>query len=456
MSILFKMNCRQLIYLSALLLILLSCSRDSSESYQTAIIKGNITIDQNLDPSGDFSGIRLLTTSRNELGVTDTLFIATTDSSGFFEGTATFQESDIYPMLVSRNANVLGIINMIFADGDTVRISGQIPNISETVTIESRENEVYRTLERVDNSFDRVVNFINAGYFSADSVGIELEKWSDIYWEVYETYPKTYAGKVAAENSISLLRTWNDTLMVNRADQIIRELGRIEPATLNTIVEYHAEISGLDNAIAKLNEYKGLTNSKTQILDIDVQKIELLFDSSRTKEANRLLDQFKSTYSNNQLAMQWAENISYDLEFLAPGYPFPNFDFVTLSGDSITNRSLRGKPYLLEITRFDNFLYQQQFDRTVSIYQIYQNFDLEIITVPLATTEVTLQAFFSERSQLWNIIQPNSFDPDEIVALLNINRLPTRFLVDREGNIIRRYVGNEYDDVVRGLQQITN
>ena len=450
------MKCRQLLYQTVLIFALLSCSRESPDPIQKAIVKGNITVDRNLDPSGDFSGIRLLTTSRNEIGVTDTLFFAVTDSIGDFEATATFSESDIYPMLVSRNANILGIINMIFADGDTVRISGQIPNISETVTIDSRENEVYRTLERVDNSFDRVVSFINAGYFTADSVGLELEKWSDIYWEVYETYPKTYAGKVAAENSISLLRTWNDSLMVSRADEIMRESGKIEPATLNTVVEYFAEFSGLDHAIAKLDEYKNITDSRSQVLDIEVQKIELLFDSSRTREANRLLDQFKTTYSDNQLAMQWAENISYDLEFLAPGYPFPRFEFVKLTGDSLSNRSLRGKPFLLEITRFDNFLYQQQFDRTVSIYQIYQNFDLEIITVPLATTEVTLQAFFSERSQLWNVIQPGSFDPDELITLLNINRLPTRFLVDREGDIIRRYVGNEYDDVVRGLQLITN
>jgi len=450
------MNCRILIYLPILIITLFSCSRESVEPNQTAIIKGNISVDSNLDPSGDYSGITLLTTFRNELGVTDTLFFAVTDSIGNFEGNASFIESDLYPMLISRNSNILGIINLIFADGDTVQISGQIPNISESVTIYSRENEVYRTLERVDNNFDRIVNFINAGYFSADSIGIELEKWSDLYWELFESYPSSYAGKLAAENSITLLRSWNDTLMVNRANEIIQRVGRMDPLTLNTVVEYYAENTGLNRAIEKLDEYKGLTNSNTQKLDIEIQKIELLFDSSRTKEANQLLEQFKSAYSNNEFAMQWAENISYDLEFLAPGYPFPNFSFITLSGDSVSNSSLIGKPYLLEITRFDNFIYQQQFDRTVSIYQIYQNFDLEIITVPIATTEVTLQAFFSERSLLWNVVQPNTFDPDELVTILNINRLPTRFLVDRNGNIIRRYIGTEYDDVVRGLQQITN
>lgn len=450
------MNFRFIIYLPIICLFLFSCSREATDQKKTATISGKITVDSSLDTSGDFSGIRLLATARNEFGTTDTLFFAITDSTGDFEGVATFSESDIYPMLVSRSSNVLGIINMIFADGDTIRVTGQIPNISETATIDSKENEVYKTFERVDNSFDRVVNFINAGYFSADSVGIELEKWSDIYWEVYESFPDTYAGKLAAENSISLLRTWNDTLMVERANEIIEKIGRILPSTLHTVVEYSAESGGLDHAINKLDQYRSLTKTRNQLLDIDVQKIELLFDSSKTVEANRLLDQFKSEYSDNPMAMQWAENITYDLEFLAPGNPFPNFSFSTVTGDSISNRSLQGKPYLIEITRFDNFLYQQQFDRTVSIYQIYQNFDLEIVTVPLATTEVTLQAFFTERSLLWNVVQPNSFDAEEIVSLLNINRLPTRFLIDREGNIIRRYIGNEYDDVVRGLQQITN
>jgi len=423
---------------------------------QNAFITGNITLDSNLDPSSDNSGIRLLTTVRNEFGSTDTLFTAVTDSLGNFEGVAQFSESEIYPMLVSRNSNVIGIVNMIFADQDTIRITGQIPNISQSITIDSRENEIYKTFERVDNSFGRVLNYINAGYFSSDSVGIELEKWSDIYWEVFETYPDTYAGKLSAENSITLLRTWNDTLMVNRADETFERVGRFQPSTLHSVIAYYAEVGGVENAVSKLDEYRGLTDSRSQLLNIDVKKIEILFDSSRTMEANRLLDQFKEDYSENPQAMQWAEDTTYDLEFLAPGNPFPNFQLYTVSGDSISNRSLQGKPYLLEITRFDNYIYQQQFDRTVSIFQIYQNFDLEIVTIPIATSEVTLRAFFSERSLLWNIVQPNSFDEEEIVSLLNVNRLPTRFLIDRDGNIISRYIGNEYDDVVRGLQQITN
>ncbi|MEX0944268.1 MAG: TlpA disulfide reductase family protein [Balneolaceae bacterium] len=450
------MNFKTSILLLFSMLFLFSCSRKETEINNTAFVTGKITVDPEIDASSDYSGIRLYSTSQLDSGVADTLFIAETDASGEFSGLAIFPENDIYPMLVSRNQNIFGVLNMIFANNDTIRINGQIPDINNTVEIESYENEIYKTFERVDRGFNRVANFINAGMISADSIGIEIEKWSDIYWEVYDTYPGTFAGKVSAETSISILRGWNDSLMVDRSGILLDDIGRIMPSTLQLIVEYYAESEGLDRAINELNKIKETTDSKPQILDIDIQKIELLYDSSRTREANNLLEVFKSNYSKNPSAMDWAENISYDLEFLTPGYPFPEFRFKTIDGDSLDNQSLLGKPFLIEITRFENLLYQQQFDRTISIHQIYQNFDLEIITVPVNTNNITLQAFFEERSLLWDIIDPTSFDSEELLNLLNISSVPTRFLVDREGMIVRRYVGNEYDDVVRGLQQIIN
>ncbi len=110
---------------------------------------------------------------------------------------------------------------------------------------------------------------------------------------------------------------------------------------------------------------------------------------------------------------------------------------------------------MLEITRFDNALYQDQYDRTVAIYQIYRNFDLEIITVPVSVSDVMFSAFFEERNRLWSFVRPNSFDTEALVERLNLNRVPTRFLVDSDGTIIGRYIGTEYDNILDGLQRIT-
>ena len=66
-----------------------------------------------------------------------------------------------------------------------------------------------------------------------------------------------------------------------------------------------------------------------------------------------------------------------------------------------------------------------------------------------------MDAFFEERSQFWKVVEPNSFSSDSLVETLNLNRIPTRFLVNSDGTIIGRYIGTEYDDIVRGLQRIT-
>lgn len=445
----------QKLVLLLLAITVFSCSGENENEENSTIVKGTITVDPALDDTEDYSGIEILASIRSSAEDSDTLFYAVTDSTGNFSGTATFPERDLYPLLISRNNNAFGIANVVLADGDTVNIQGQLPDINQTIEIQSRENEVLEVFQRVERNFARVAQFINAGAFSADSVRIEINKWSDIYWDLYEKYPQTYGARLAGETSVSMLNGFNDSLMVSRSQQLLQDYNKFLPSTRTTLLEYYAETEGLDRALSFIEELKAKAETQADEIDLEMQRIELLFDSSQTVQVTQVLDQFKETYSENEAAMDWAEDISYDLEFLAPGYPFPNISFQLLNGDSLSTRDLMGSPFLIEITRFDNVLYQQQFSRTVAIHQIYKNFDLEIVTIPLATTEVTLNAFFEERRQLWKVAQPNSFDADSLIERLNLNRLPTRFLVDSNGNIIQRYVGEEYDDIVRGLQQIT-
>lgn len=445
----------QRLVLLFLVIIVFSCSKETDSEKYSTIVRGKITVDPELDNTGDYSGIEIIASIRASADESDTLFYAVTDSMGQFSGTATFPEKDLYPLLITRNNNTFGIANVVFAKDDTVQIQGQLPDIEQTIEIESNENQVLDVFRRVERNFARVAQFINAGAFSADSVRIEINKWSDIYWDVYKKYPQTYGAKLAGETAVSMLSGFNDSLMVTRSNQLLQDYNEILPGTRTTLLEYYAETDGLDRALSFIEELKQKVPDEEDKIELEMERVELLYDSSQTVKANQVLDQFKETYAEHETAMEWADDISYDLEFLAPGSPFPNIAFRLTNGDSLNTQDLVGRPYLLEITRFDNSLYQQQFSRTVAIHQIYRNFELEIITIPLATTDITLEAFFNERSQLWNVAKPNSFDTEQLIEQLNLNRLPTRFLVDSDGNIIRRYVGEEYDDIVRGLQQIT-
>jgi hypothetical protein len=435
--------------------LIAACSRESKDERLTTHIHGQVTVDQDLDDSGDHSGIELLVAFHNPDGeARDTIFHAVTDSDGYFSGTARFTERDIYPVVISRNRNTFGVQNMIFADGDTITFNAEIPNVAGTATISSKENDVYRTLERVERNFNRVAQFINAGAISPDSIEIELAKWSDIYWEVHENYPGTYASMMAGNTSVSLASGWNDSLMIERMEKLLEKESHLRSSSRSALIDYYAEVGGVDEVLRFLERLERRADTENNRMNVQIDRIEFLYDSSRTMEANRYLDEFRNYYADNRAAMEWADGVRYDLEFLSPGSEFPSFQFLTIDGDTISNESLEGRPYLIEITRLENPLYQQQFDRTVAINQIYNTFGLEIITVSLTTNQVIFNAFFEDRGVMWNIVQPGSFDADEVIQLLNVNQVPTRFLVNDRGELIRRYVGNEYDEVVRGLQQM--
>lgn len=441
--------------LTVLTFLVYSCAEEP-EDVKSAFISGTVTVDEDLDPSGDYSGIHLFIPAPNRMsGERDTLFHAVTDSLGEFSGSAEMDKKEIYTMIVSRNRNTFGAINLVLADGDSITFQAKLPNVNESTEVTSRENDVLQTFNRVDRSFARVAQYIRSGAMSVDSVSIELNKWSDIYWEIYENNPGTYAAQLAGETSLSILSGMNDSLMIEKANIVLDDYKRLLPNTKQLLLNYHANEQGLDGALTFLDRLFRVAPDKSELISLEIDRIELLYDSSQTNQANQHLTRFKDQFSDDSLAMEWAKNVSYDLEFLAPGSPFPPFEFQTVFGDSISTETLQGKPFLIEVTRLDNQMYQEQYDRTIAIYQIYRNFGLEIITVPLGATPVMFEAFFDERDILWNFAQPYTFDNEEVIELLNINRLPTRFLVNRDGTIIRRYVGNEYQDVVRGLQQIT-
>lgn len=450
-----KSNILLFFSLCAVILLVAACA-EKSDDKKTTYISGTITVDQELDRSNDYSGIHLYVPAPNRMAAEkDTLFHAVTDSTGSFSGIAEIDRKDIFSLIVSRNQNTFGVVNMVFADGDSITFNAELPNVQNSATVSSNENDVYNTFNRVDRNFSRVAQFISAGAITGDSIRVEINKWSDIYWELYEENPGTYAAQLAGETSLSMLQGVNDSLMLARTERVLDDYNKLLPSTKQVLLNYKANEGGLDNALSFLDRLRTIAPYQEEKISVEIERIELLFDSSRTEEATNYLMSFKEQFSSDSIAMDWAESIRFDLEYLSPGAPFPSFEYVSVTGDTISSYTLENKPFLIEITRLDNQMYQQQYDRTIAIYQIYRNFGLEIVTVPLGATPVMFEAFFEERDMFWNFIQPNSFDSDDLIEQLNINRLPTRFLVNSDGTIIRRYVGNEYQDVVRGLQQLT-
>ncbi len=442
-------------WLLSVALVVLNCS--SEPERKQALISGTITVADSVDSTNDYSGIELLITHRSDQeNPLDTLFIAQTDSTGAFNGEIGFPRQGIYPLIVSRNGNALFGSQLILADNDTLRITGELPDLRQNFTVDSREQRAMETFNRVDRGYNRLVAFINAGQVADSLIAGEIEKWSNIYWEVYEKHPGTLASKLAARQSVSVLRNFDDQLMFDRLDQALEDDEFIIGFASGMGKEYVAETQGVDAAIEYLDSLKTLTSSDQVIRNLTREQIAFYYDSARVDDAKEMLAAFEKEYAEDEEAMEWAKNIGYDLAYLAPGYRVPDFMFVTQEGDTVDAESLIGTPYLLEITPVSNRLYQSQYDRTVVIQQIYKNYGLQVFTIPLDKSEITIDGFFEERAKYWPVADFGNFDIQGLIETFNITRVPTRILVDQKGNIVRKYVGEEFNDVISGLNKIVN
>jgi peroxiredoxin len=440
-------------FIVAVLLVLVGWGCSSSNENKQAVISGNFSVADSIDASKDFSGIGLTITKKDSANAeADTLFHAITDSNGAFSGLALFREKGQYPLTVSRNGQNISRIGVILAESDSVEIDGQLPNLDETLSISSREHAAMETYNRLNRGFQRVARYIQAGKLTGDSLEQELNKWSDLYWSVYQDRKGTIASELSARESVRLLEGWNNKKMMKRI-RSVQDVDALVDLGTTYGKNYIANSQGLNSTLAYLDTLSNITTDPDKSRTISMERIKLLYDSARINAAQKNLQAFQEKYKDNSSAKNWAESISYDLNYLSPGDSIPDFQFQQ-NGHTISRDSLQGTPYILEITRLSNTLYQQQFDRSVVIHSIYKNYGLQIVTLPLDENQVTIDAFFSERVKPWPVADANAFDRQKLLEKFNVRLIPTRFLIDKQGKIIRKYVGREYDDVINGIQTL--
>lgn len=429
------------------------CSNEPEN--KKASISGQFTIADSAKKSKDLSGLKITIIQQDSANAdADTLFEASADSTGSLSGTVYFREKRRYPMIVSRRNQNLGRTGIILADGDSVNIEGTLPNIGETLSISSREHDAMESFNRINRNFERIRKFASAGLLKGDSLRQEVMKWSDIYWEVFENHEGTIASDLAARESIELLQGLDNEKMMTRI-RSIQDQDKFSDVGASLGKNYIAKNNGLAPAIAYLDTLSNITTDEDKEIQISMERIKLLYDSARVEAAKKNLELFKERFPDSETSREWVEGMSYDLNYLSPGDSIPEFQF-SQNGDTISRDSLLGTPYILEITRLSNNLYQNQFDRTVVIHSIYKNYDLEVVTLPLDESQITVDAFFEERLKPWPVADAQTFDRQQLIDRFNIKLIPTRFLVDREGKIVRKYVGKEYQDIINGIQTIIN
>jgi len=437
--------------ITVMLIGLLGWGCSSEPETKTTYITGQFSVADSMDQSNDFSGIGLTLTKKDSANAdADTLFHRVTDSSGTFSGAVSFDESRQYSATLSRGGRNLGRVGLILADGDTINISATLPNLRESLTISSTEHDAMKVYERISKNFERIRKYANAGVLKGDSLQQEIVKWSDMFWQVHSDNKGAIAAELAARDAIRILQGFDNQKMMNRL-RSVQEQDKFSDLGATVGKNHIAQSQGLEPTLSYLDTLKQVTADSSKRMRISMERIKLLYDSARVDAAKQELQAFKEEFNPKIQPAEWVESMSYDLNYMSPGDTIPEFSF-TENGQTISRDSLLGTPFILEVTRLSNRLYQNQFDRTVAIHSIYKNYGLEVVTLPLDESQITVDAFFDERPKPWPVADAQTFDRNQLLEKFNVRLIPTRFLIDREGKIIRKYVGQEYQDVIDGIQ----
>lgn len=428
------------------LLVLSHCNRttDMPKSY----FEARIQVTEAIDSTGNAAGFEFLLYSQDsETSPRDTLFIQETDSAGFLGGPLSFVTPGAYPLQISRDGAPILSMRVLVADQDSIRFTGQFPDIQQSIRIDSREQRAVEVFDRVDAGFTRTRRFMAVGAIADSMIVDEMRKWAVLYEQVADEYPGTFAASFALEASVQILSDIDSNEMLRMIDK-----GLSQNQSLGLALTYGKDAvtqsRGLSGGMHYLDSLKTLVDSEDQLRAIEQMVVELYYDSLKVSEGLAALKKFKRSFEQQEELSYWYKNMRFELEDLAPGAAVPDFEFVSTEGDTVNQESIKGNLTLLEFTLMENGLYQDQYDQLTVSYQLFADSGLSIYTMAFDESSTTILAFFEERDRFWSLAEPPSMDRKRLLEDFNIQFYPTRVLIDQEGNIVRKFIGEELDDVI--------
>ena len=443
--------------LSSLLLsaiITIACSADVEQDIGYTLVKGQFITEVSEGEASDNSGIRLVVLDSRTGSATDTLFSAQTDVDGNFEAVAKIPEKGTYPILISRNDRVLHITNLVFAAKDTITITGTLPALDRTFRAASRENTAMETYDRIQRLYSRVATLAYGGRVQQDSIPILMNQWSDIFWSIQDQHASTYASELAAIDAIEILDGWNSEAMLQRIESL-NDSEIFLPVKLIYGSQLKAQSDGIDAGIRYLDNLGRVYSDDDQRISISMRKIELLVEFDENERAIRELETIKRQYRSDENFVAWAESVSYEIQNLLPGREMPAFEIALNGDETISNESLSGSYYMLEIVLLADVNYQTVYPSLLEVFQSIADNNVRFISIPLDNNQITVEAFFEERTKRWTFANAGVFDDSGILTTLRIEQVPTRYLVGPDGVIINRYFTQEINVLRNDINRIT-
>jgi len=134
---------------------------------------------------------------------------------------------------------------------------------------------------------------------------------------------------------------------------------------------------------------------------------------------------------------------------LSKGKPAPDFTLKTLDGKKISLSDLKGKVVLVNFWATWCPPCREEMPLFERVYRKYKDKGFEILAISTDSSVDPIKKFVKE----FKVSFPVLLDDGKVSNLYSIQGLPTSFLIDREGKVVKVRLG-KYKEIERDLKKI--
>jgi len=404
-------------------------------------LEGRITVRSSVDDTGDYSGFRVVVL-RAEGRSVDTLGHATTGRDGRFQTTVTAQERGIYTLTVwgRQGQRRLVSTDYVVAEGDTARVEATFPMQGRRLRVRSQESAaLYGYRNTLAQHRQALVEQLQADLNDANAMSRRIRQTSSMLWNLQKTFPGTYAGELAATESLSLLSGVNDSLVVERARSIASSNPRYVEAS-QIARRAMARLRGQDAARSLLDDFEKRASTDDQRAGVQAARVRMFIDSLQSEAALSAAQTLKNNFPDTKWA-EWADRATYEVKNLLPGKQAPDIRARTLAGDSLSLRDLQGRPIVLEYFHPGDKLFGRQLASRNALYEATRSDSVAFVSVSVSPDTLLYRALTENRSVAGRRVVASGGMDDPVVEAYNVADVPVRYLIGADGRIVGRYDG---------------
>ncbi len=118
----------------------------------------------------------------------------------------------------------------------------------------------------------------------------------------------------------------------------------------------------------------------------------------------------------------------------------PEVTYISLTGEKITSASLKGKVVMVNFWATDCATCMKEMPQMINTYKKYKGEGLEFVAVAMKYDPPNYVINFTETRQLPFKVALDS-NGELAKAFGNVALTPTTFVIDKDGKILKRYVG---------------